>query len=191
MPQFNIDFQGIFERASAFLYVLSLVMGAVLAAFWVALIVWTIRDIRARSRDIFAQLLAVLLVALFPLIGLLLYLLMRPKETVAEAYDRALEEEALLQSLEERATCPKCHSKVEKDFILCPVCYQSLKKPCQECGRLLALEWEVCPYCGRMSEQPPPPPLPPAAAPATLAPVAEPPRLDPPAPASAPESSAT
>lgn len=159
MPQFNFnfDFQGIFERISSMLYVAALVFGAVFAAFWVALIVWTIRDIRSRSRDILAQLLAVLLVALFPLIGLALYLLMRPKETVAESYDRALEEEALLQSLEERATCPKCHSRVEKDYLLCPTCYTPLKRPCVECERLLALEWDVCPFCGHMSEGAPAP----------------------------------
>ena len=171
MPQFNIDFQAIFERISSLLYVASLVFGAVFAAFWVALIVWTIRDIRARSRDVLAQLLAVLLVALFPLIGLALYLLMRPKDTLAEAYDRALEEEALLQSLEERATCPKCHNRVEKEFLLCPVCYTALKKPCVECGKLLALEWEVCPYCGHMAEQAPLPGSAPTAQPVAPPPI--------------------
>lgn len=170
MPQFNIDFQAIFERISSLLYVASLVFGAVFAAFWVALIVWTIRDIRARSRDVLAQLLAVLLVALFPLIGLALYLLMRPKDTLAEAYDRALEEEALLQSLEERATCPKCHNRVEKDFLLCPVCYTPLKKPCIECGKLLSLEWDVCPYCGHMAETAPMPAPAPAVQPVAPSP---------------------
>jgi RNA polymerase subunit RPABC4/transcription elongation factor Spt4 len=155
MPDFSGLLDGLpalLERVSTFLQFFALVCGALFAAFWVALIVWTIKDIRARSRDIFSQILAVLLVALFPLIGLALYLLMRPKDTLAEAYDRALEEEALLQSLEERLTCPKCHHRVEKEFLLCPVCYTPLKKPCVDCGRLLSLEWDVCPYCGHMSE---------------------------------------
>lgn len=152
MPQFDFDFQGIFERISSFLQIAALVLGALFAAFWAAMVVWTFRDIRSRSRDVFAQVLSVLLVALIPVVGLLLYLLMRPKDTLAEAYDRALEEEALLQTLEDRTNCPKCHSRVEKDFILCPTCYTSLKKPCGECGRLLALEWDVCPYCGHASQ---------------------------------------
>jgi endonuclease YncB( thermonuclease family) len=38
-------------------------LGAMTAAFWLALIIWTFRDVRARSRDIFAQILAALLVA--------------------------------------------------------------------------------------------------------------------------------
>ena len=168
MPSFDFDFQGLFERVSSFLQVAALALGALFAAFWVAMIVWAYRDIRARSRDIFAQILAVLLVALIPVIGLLLYLLMRPKDTLAEAYDRALEEEALLQSLEDRANCPKCHTRVEKDFILCPVCYTGLKQPCVECGRLLALEWDVCPYCGHASQPAPAQPTQPVAAPAPV-----------------------
>ncbi len=145
--------QPLIERAKALMELAALFLGAIFAAFWVAMIVWTFRDIRARSRDLLAQVLAILLVALFPLVGLFLYLLMRPKDTLAESYDRALEEEALLQSLEERLSCPKCHNRVEKEFLLCPVCYQPLKKPCAECGKLLNLEWDVCPYCGHMSER--------------------------------------
>ena len=38
------------------------VLTALLVAFWIGLAVWTFRDIRARTRDLFAWLLAVLLV---------------------------------------------------------------------------------------------------------------------------------
>jgi len=68
-------------------------------AFWVSLIIWTYNDIRARTRDIFAILLAVLLVAVFNILGVPLYLLLRPRETLAEQYERSLEEEALLQEI--------------------------------------------------------------------------------------------
>ena len=34
------------------------VFGALLAAFWIALVIWTFRDMRARSRDVLATLLA-------------------------------------------------------------------------------------------------------------------------------------
>ena len=42
--------------------------GAFLAALWLALIVWTWRDIRARARDPLAQILAVLVVAVLTLL---------------------------------------------------------------------------------------------------------------------------
>ncbi|MDY7040980.1 MAG: zinc ribbon domain-containing protein [Chloroflexota bacterium] len=122
-------------------------MGAFLAAFWVSLVIWTFRDIRARSRDIFAQLLASLLVLIFGPLGLGLYLILRPGETLAETYERSLEEEALLQDIEERQICPGCKHPTEPDFMTCPYCHTRLRKPCPHCGRLLHLRWNVCPYC--------------------------------------------
>ncbi len=122
-------------------------LGAVVAAFWLTLIIWTFRDMCARSRDIFAQILAALLVAILFLPGVVIYLLLRPKETLAEAYERSLEEEALLQGIEESLVCPGCGSRVQPDFVVCPSCHTRLKKPCQNCGRALNLRWSVCPYC--------------------------------------------
>jgi len=111
------------------------------------MVIWTFRDIRSRTRDILAQILATLMVLLFNIPGLFLYFILRPKETLAEAYERALEEEALLQGIEEREVCPGCRRKVEPDFVVCPYCHTRLKKACPECGRLLHLSWNICPYC--------------------------------------------
>ncbi len=124
------------------------IFGAMGAAFWLALIIWTFRDMRSRSRDIFAQILAALLVAVLFVPGWVVYLMLRPKETLAEAYERSLEEEALLQGIEEALACPGCGARVQGDFIVCPNCHTRLKKPCQGCGRALNLRWSVCPYCG-------------------------------------------
>jgi RNA polymerase subunit RPABC4/transcription elongation factor Spt4 len=126
--------------------------GAFLLAIWISLVVWTFRDSRARSRDIFAQFLAVLMVVAFGPLGLLLYFLLRPKETLAELYERSLSEEALLQDLEERASCPGCKRKIEPDFLLCPDCHTALKKTCPQCSHLLNLKWNLCPYCGAAVE---------------------------------------
>jgi len=123
-------------------------VGAFLLAFWVSLIIWTFRDIRARSRDIFAVLLATLLVLVFNLPGLLLYYILRPRETLAESYERSLEEEALLQDIEDQHICPSCKAAIEEDFILCPNCHTQLKNVCSNCERLLQLNWNICPYCG-------------------------------------------
>ena len=83
-------------------------IGAFVVALWLSMIVWTFRDARRRSRDIFAILLATLMVAIFGPLGLLLYVLLRPPVTLDELYERSLEEEALLQDLEERPRCPGC-----------------------------------------------------------------------------------
>ncbi len=126
-------------------------VGAMVAAFWLALIIWTFRDMRSRSRDIFAQILAALLVAVLFVVGWVIYLMLRPKETLAEAYERSLEEEALFQGIEEVLACPGCGSRVQGEFVVCPNCHTKLKKSCQSCGRALNLRWGVCPYCGAPS----------------------------------------
>lgn len=124
------------------------IFGALLAAIWLSMVIWTFRDMRARSRDPFAQILATLVVALLPGVGLLVYLILRPPETLAEAYERALEEEALLQEIEERPACPGCSRTVDRNWLLCPHCHTRLRKVCPDCNALMDLHWNVCPYCG-------------------------------------------
>lgn len=121
--------------------------GMILAAFWLAMIIWTYRDMRARSRDSLAQILVALMVAVLTFPGLLIYLFLRPRETLSEAYERSLEEEALLQGIEEKPICPGCKQRVRDEWQACPNCHTRLKKPCPRCGRMLELSWDLCPYC--------------------------------------------
>lgn len=149
MPDINIDFVAILDQARQVLEIAALCFGAFIAAFSISLVVWTFRDIRARTHDVFFQLLSVLLVMVFNILGLFLYLILRPKETLAERHEQALAEEALLQELEQRLACPSCGVRVEPDYLLCPVCHTQLKQQCETCGRLNELTWNICPYCGQ------------------------------------------
>jgi hypothetical protein len=130
--------------------------GAFFMALWISLIIWTFKDVRARSRDVFAILLATLMVVIFGPLGLLLYFLLRPQSTLAEQYERALEEEALLQDLEERPRCPGCSRQVNDGWVVCPDCHTTLKKLCAHCGQNLSLQWTVCPFCATHTEAQPP-----------------------------------
>lgn len=121
--------------------------GVVLAVLWLALVVWAYRDMRARSRDTLAQLLVGLLVLLLNLPGVLIYVLLRPRETLSEAYERSLEEEALLQEIEEKPTCPGCGQRIQANWQACPHCHTRLKKQCYNCANMLELSWNLCPYC--------------------------------------------
>jgi len=140
--------EGILDTISNLLFWLTLAAGVIFTALHGGAIVWAFRDMRARSRDVLALIVAVLLVALIPLFGLVVYLMLRPRETLAEAYERSLEQEALLQAIEEPEICPGCNQRVRGDYILCPTCHTRLKQPCPSCGRALHLHWSVCPYCG-------------------------------------------
>ncbi|MCM8745753.1 zinc ribbon domain-containing protein [Thermomicrobium sp. CFH 73360] len=130
--------------------------GAYYLALWFALVVWTFQDIQTRTRSVIAQIFATLLVVLFSVPGVVLYLLMRPRETLEEQYERALEEEYLIQDLEATDRCPSCRRPVQEEFQFCPYCRTALKQLCVSCGRLLSLDWPHCPYCGaaQPSEEP-------------------------------------
>ncbi len=118
-----------------------------LVIFWLSLVIWTFRDIRSRTQDFFSQVLATVLVAVFFVGGLFIYMILRPRQTLAEIYERQLEEESLLAEMTERQTCNNCHARVESDFQVCPSCSQKLKRSCPKCERLLELRWAFCPYC--------------------------------------------
>ncbi|NDJ54060.1 MAG: zinc ribbon domain-containing protein [Chloroflexi bacterium] len=135
------------EQLSGVLLAVVAIVAATLTALWIALIIWTYRDMKSRSRDPFAQIMAALVVAILNIPGLLVYLILRPQETLAEQYERALEEEALLQEIEGKSVCPGCGSPIKQDWRLCPYCHTKLKKPCEACSELLELSWTVCPYC--------------------------------------------
>ena len=120
---------------------------AFLVALWLSLIFWTNRDIRSRSRDGGTRVLAILIVTLLFLPGFLIYLVMRPAKTLEEEYQHALEEEALLQTIEGAVLCPGCERHIQSDWLVCPTCNTLLKKTCDTCGRLVELSWNVCPYC--------------------------------------------
>lgn len=124
------------------------IIGAITAALVGGITIWTFRDIRSRTRDILAQILATVMVGVVPIAGLIVYFLLRPRETLSEAYVRALEEESLLTSIESQEFCPTCGRRVDTDMQFCPSCHDTLRKGCPNCGRALHLAWDLCPYCG-------------------------------------------
>jgi len=121
--------------------------GVIIVALWLAMIIWVYRDMRARSRDGISQLIFAVVVAVLTLPGLFIYLLLRPRETLSESYERSLEEEALLQEIEEKPTCPGCGQRVHDDWQACAYCHTRLKKACISCRHLLELSWNLCPHC--------------------------------------------
>lgn len=130
--------------------------GVALSLLWLAVALWSARDARARSRAWWAPVLTFLFVLLVPIIGLVIYLLLRPRETLAARYDRALEQEALLQGIEERQACPGCSRSVDPRWMVCPRCHTRLHEPCRHCGSPLETGWDICPFCASLVEQPEP-----------------------------------
>ena len=145
------------------------VLGFVLFAFSIALVFWLYRDARRRgAREIIwaivggaALLLGVFLgftlsswgfiaVGLGTLIAvcavLLIYTFIRPAEFLADAQERELSARLLEAELDTHA-CPSCGHGIETDFLICPSCNITLRRPCDYCGRPIKTGWATCPYC--------------------------------------------
>ena len=127
--------------------IVGLIVGSYVFLIWIASVLWAYRDIRGRTRDIASQVIAMSLIVLLPLVGVPAYLIARPRETLREAYDRQLEQEAILSDLHAVPTCPECRRPVDGDWAICAFCSHELKEPCPSCTRLLQNAWRHCPYC--------------------------------------------
>jgi Double zinc ribbon len=119
-----------------------------LAVIWLALVWWTYADARRRIAD--PMLVGCATAAsLFPFIGTIVYVIVRPPEFLEDVRERELEIAAAQARLAEldHHSCPYCGFEVEKAFLRCPSCLRRLKEPCGVCGKPLDPRWKICPYC--------------------------------------------
>ncbi len=143
------EIQDFFTNLRPILELIGVTLGAYLVLLWAASVLWAYRDIRNRSEDASVQVLAVGLVLLLPFAGIPIHLILRPPQTLAEKYERSLEQAYLRRDIEEKYVCPECQRSVEHDFVLCPHCHTQLRRRCPTCDRVVDLTWSVCPYCGQ------------------------------------------
>lgn len=136
------------ENISNLIVAATSLCGGIVVAILAGMTIWAFRDIRSRTRDPFVQILATVMVGVIPIAGILVYFMLRPRETLAEKYVRALEEESLLASIENQEFCPTCGRRVDADMQFCPSCHTKLRNACPNCGRAVHLSWDLCPYCG-------------------------------------------
>ena len=130
--------------------------GFFVVVFWLATAFWVFKDARRRIDDPWLVGMAALLGLVPPFIGPIVYLFLRPPDSIEERRDRELENRALEDRLAERDLhCPVCRGEVDASFLVCPVCTTRLKQACGSCGSPLEQIWQVCPYCAT--------PVPPAA----------------------------
>jgi Double zinc ribbon len=119
-----------------------------LVVIWLALVYWTYADARRRIAD--PMLIGCATAAsLFPFVGTIVYMIVRPPEFLDDVRERELEMQAAEARLAEVGyhLCPHCDYEVEKDFLRCPNCMRKLKDPCNTCGRPLDPAWKICPFC--------------------------------------------
>lgn len=109
---------------------------------WIWSVLWTTKDISARTSNIFLQVISILLVAgLTPIFWLPLYILIRP---IYYKYEKFWWRESLLLKV---ITCPNCGEANNKNFNNCIYCWTKLTIKCKECKKEFPCEYEFCPNC--------------------------------------------
>jgi hypothetical protein len=115
---------------------------------YLSLIYWTYADARRRIHD--PMLVGCSTAAsLFPFVGTIVYMILRPPEYLEDVRERELEMQAAEARLHEldSGLCPYCDYRIERDFVRCPSCLRKLKERCVSCSRPLDQAWTICPYC--------------------------------------------
>src|SRR5215218_4765920 len=119
-----------------------------LIVVYLALIYWTYLDARRRIED--PVLIACATAAsVFPLLGTVVYTILRPPEFLEDREERELELRAAELELRQRIenSCPHCEYPIERSYLRCPNCERRLRNPCRKCNKPLDPRWGICPYC--------------------------------------------
>jgi hypothetical protein len=124
---------------------------------WLGTAYWAFRDMQARTENpilpYFAAALIIFFTPLLFVFAVVLYLIVRPRETLAEVYERSLAEESLLAEVEKNELCPVCRDRVDSEWLVCPNCRTRLHRVCPSCNRLAEPTWPLCAFCGKDFER--------------------------------------
>ncbi len=143
-----MDIRSLVTNLVPILTAIGWLLAAYIVILWAASVLWTYRDILERSEDVLVQVLAIALALVLPFAGVILHLILRPRQTLADRYERQLEEEYLRRDMDERYACPQCQRSIETEYVLCPHCHTALRRRCNVCDKVIDLTWSVCPFCG-------------------------------------------
>ena len=101
----NIDLNAIVNFASTPSFK-NIGLGALIYAglLWLSTIVWVTRDAINRSDSIIFHVISIFLNIAFPVLGVLLYLIIRPSKTTTERYYEELEHKLIMENIEKKKT---------------------------------------------------------------------------------------
>ena len=119
-----------------------------LVVFWLVIIGWVWVDSSERTSKKGLKIGYILLVIFFNIFGLIIYLIIRPSETIEEIYWEDLERRYLKYETSELGDCPRCGSQLYPGYVFCTDCGYRLKVKCPQCGVLIDKDHVFCEYCG-------------------------------------------
>ena len=124
----------------------------ILLALWLLIGLWAWGDISERTNNKYAKVLTITVVLLLPIVGLILYLLARPRTTILERFWIDLERRHLLYETEELGDCPRCGTQLSIGYNYCLACGEPTKLTCTACSAQIPKHSLFCPYCGKAVE---------------------------------------
>ena len=120
-----------------------------IVVMWLALVWYTFADARRRIDDGLLIASATLAAIIFPFLGTIVYMIVRPPEYLEDVKERDLEMQAAEARLlsADYQLCPHCDAPAGRDFLRCPHCMRKLRDTCGTCAKPLDPDWLLCPYC--------------------------------------------
>lgn len=138
-------FEGVTKIDFNFVWTL-LVMALVI--FWIVVLYWVWLDSGDRTSSIGARIGYVLLAVLLFIPGLIIYILIRPPQTLEEIYWADLERRYLKYETSELGDCVRCGTQLYPGYTYCPNCRLLLKVKCPNCTVEMDKNCKYCPSCG-------------------------------------------
>lgn len=133
----KIDFQ-IVWKLLAFVFVI----------FWIVVLDWVWLDAGERTSKKSSRIIYLLIVFFLNVFGWIIYLIIRPSQTIEQIYWADLERRYLKYETSELGDCSKCGTQLYPGYTFCPTCGLDIKVKCKACSVYLEKNSEYCPYCG-------------------------------------------
>lgn len=122
-------------------------LGIVSLIFWIVVISWIWVDSGERTTSKWMRAFYAFM-GIIPILGWIIYLIVRPAETIDEIYWGDLERRYLKYETSELSDCPKCATQLYPGFIYCPNCKYELKVKCPQCEVYVNENHKYCTICG-------------------------------------------
>jgi hypothetical protein len=125
---------------------------AVSIIFWLVVTSWIWVDSDERTTSKWMRIFYVF-IGLIPILGWIIYLIVRPSETIDEIYWGDLERRYLKYEAKDLGDCPRCDTQLYPGYIFCPNCKKRIKRKCSNCEVYVDLEHKYCPNCGNQMQK--------------------------------------
>ena len=124
------------------------ILFVLLVVFWLVLIGWVWIDSGERTSNLTIRIVYLALVLILNIPGLIIYLIIRPSETIDQIYWADLERRYLKYETSELGDCSKCGGQLLPGYVFCTNCGNEIKKKCPNCSVMISKGSKFCAYCG-------------------------------------------